>query len=177
MKLLIAVVLCFSMSSETASATWFARIDSGGKLIVTGVATNPDTTNTAVYLTCSGKLLTIEVLTINNAQADDLPTYRGTKIILGYKTRDGDQKKMGLDAEPIVSAGGALSIRATITEEQSAAIYTSVARGTKLDVELVHPELSEDTGIKRVLADGFSTTLSAMAANCPGLGGSWPVKP
>ncbi|MBY3441605.1 hypothetical protein HFN83_02885 [Rhizobium laguerreae] len=168
-RTIIAAVTITGMMTTSASADWFARTDSGGKLILTGVAVNPDDTTTAVYLTCSNSLLNFEVLTVNNAQAGELPDYAGTKIVLGYKTREGDQRKLGLDGEPIVSAGNALSIKARLNADQSAAIATSVARGNRLDVEIVHPELSADKGVKKVFSGGFTTALHAMVVGCPGL--------
>ncbi|MBB2713323.1 hypothetical protein N2597_11295 [Rhizobium sophoriradicis] len=134
-----------------------------------GVAINPDETTTATYLTCNGSLLTFEVLTVNSAKPNELADYQGAKIVLGYKTREGDQRKVALDGKPIVSAGDALSIRASMTAEQSAAIATSIGRGSRLDVEIVHPELSTDMGVKKVFSGGFTTALLAMAAECPGL--------
>ncbi|MDK4728765.1 hypothetical protein [Rhizobium phaseoli] len=168
MKVTLSAAILAAVTTP-ASADWFARTDSGGELVMTGLAVNPDATNTAVYLTCKGNLLNFEVLTVNSAKADDLPDYSGTKIVLGYKTREGDQRKLGLDGKPIVSAGNALSIEANLSAEQSAAIATSVARGNRLDVEVVHPELSADKGVKKVFSGAFTTALRAMFDGCPGL--------
>ncbi|MBY3123480.1 hypothetical protein [Rhizobium laguerreae] len=169
MKPLVAFFVAIFLSATSVSAAWFARLDSGGRLVVTGVAVNPDETNTAVYLTCSGETFDIEVLTVFNAKSDELSYFKGTKVILGYKTKTGDEKKMGLDGEPVVSAGGALSIRANLTSEQSSAINDSIGRGRRLDVELVHPELTDDKGVKKVLAEGFTTMTLAIAAECPSI--------
>ncbi|MGO6853884.1 hypothetical protein ACCS68_26220 [Rhizobium beringeri] len=168
-RTIIAAITVTCMMTTSASADWFARTDSGGKLILTGVVVNPDDTTTAVYLTCSDNVLNFEVLTVNNAKASELPEYKGTKIVLGYKTREGEHRKLGLDGEPIVSAGDALSIKANLAPDQSAAIATSVARGNRLDVEIVHPALSADKGVKKVFSGGFTTALRAMLVGCPGL--------
>ncbi|EJC75757.1 hypothetical protein Rleg10DRAFT_5602 [Rhizobium leguminosarum bv. trifolii WSM2012] len=167
-RIVIAAIILAGIATN-ASAAWFARVDSGGKLVITGVAVNPDETNTAVYLTCRGETFDIEVLTVFNAKSYELSYFKGTKVILGYKTKTGDEKKMGLDGEPVVSAGGALSIRATLTGEQSSAINDSIGRGYRLDVELVHPELTDDTGVKKVLTEGFATMTLAIAAECPAI--------
>lgn len=169
MRLVFCTVITIAVTPTAALPNWFARTDSGGKLILTGVAVNPDETLTAVYLTCSENLLNFEVLTVNSANADELPDYAGTKIVLGYKTREGDPRKLGLDGEPIVSAGNALSIETRLDADQSTAIATSVARGNRLDVEIVHPELSADKGVKKVFSGGFTTVLHAMVVGCAGL--------
>jgi hypothetical protein len=167
MRTILTAALILAVIATDSSAAWFARVDSGGKLVITGVAVNPDETNTAVFLTCSGETFDIEVLTVLYVKSDELSYFKGTKVILGYKTKTGDERKMGLDGEPGVSAGGALSIRATLTSEQSSAINDSIGRGRRLDVELVHPELTDDKGVKKVLAEGFTTMMLAIAAECP----------
>lgn len=169
MRTILSAALILAVMTAEASAAWFARLDSGGKLIITGVAVNPDQTNTAVYLTCTGSRFNIEVLTVFNAKADELSYFKGTKVYLGYKTKTGDKKKMVLNGEPVVSAGGALSIRADLDDEESSAIYNSIGRGNRLDVELAHAELTDDKGVKMVFAEGFSTTTLAISAECPGV--------
>jgi len=163
-----ALALACSLASPAAAA-WFARTDSGGKLVITGVASNPDMTTTAVYLTCSGDKFDVEVLTVLSANEEELADYRGTKIVLGYETEKGEDRKMGLNGEPIISAGGALSIRATLDSRQSALLYTSISRGNRLDVELIHPELTDDKGIKKVFAAFWSTMTLALVKACPAL--------
>ncbi|CAN7261362.1 hypothetical protein LJR098_001090 [Rhizobium sp. LjRoot98] len=168
-RIALAATIIATLISSEASAAWFARLDSAGKLVVTGVATNPDATSTAIYLTCNGNRLDIEVLTVMNAKPDELTYFKGTKMLLGYKIK-GDQKELGVDAEPVVSAGGALSIRADLTPEQSGAIADSIGRGYRLDVAVVHPELGDDKGFKAVMSEGFTTATLALAEHCPGLG-------
>ncbi|WP_343226780.1 hypothetical protein [Rhizobium laguerreae] len=167
----VAAVMTSGLSAlpATSHAEWFARTDIGGRLVLTGIAVNPDKTSTATYLICDGALLTLEVLTVNSAKPAELPDYKGTKIVLGYKTREGDQRKVGLDGEPIISAGDALSIRASLTAEQSSAIAASIGRGYRLDVEIIHPELSADRGVKIVSSGASITALQAIAAGCPEL--------
>ncbi|NTG00806.1 hypothetical protein G6L33_11210 [Agrobacterium rhizogenes] len=166
---ILAALISSCLFSSEASATWFARTDSGGKLLVTGVAENPDQSVASVYLTCEGSIVSVEVLTEMNAPAVDIADYNGTKIVLGYKTKDGEAKKMGLNGEPVLSAGDGVAIRAKLTAEQSSALYNSIGRGRRLDVELIHPELTDDTGVKKVMADGFTSALMAMSKACPGL--------
>lgn len=166
----IGIIAWLVFSCHIGQAAWYPRLDSGGKLIVTGVAINPDKTTTAIYLTCSAERLKLEVLTAFNGEADDLVSFAGTKIILGFKNELGESKKMGLEGVPVVSAGGLLSVDAELTSEQSRMLAKSIARGYRLDVELVHTALVSDRGAKAIMSDGYTGALLAMAENCPALG-------
>ncbi|WP_245440070.1 hypothetical protein [Mesorhizobium sp. Z1-4] len=163
-----AVMMCAGISAS-AHAEWFAHLDSADRLIITGVATNNDGLLSALMLTCVGGRLVAEISTQHNADSDDLPFYTGTKVVLGYKTREGAPRKMGLDGTPVVLPGGILGIVVALSDEQSEAIYTSIGRGNRLDVELVHPELIYDVGVKKVYSGGFTTAFLAMHDHCSGL--------
>jgi hypothetical protein len=170
MKTTIITAIIATSLATSANAEWFARLDSGNKLIVTGVATDDNGVLSAITLTCDSNRLKAEVLTLQNASMDDLPTYKGVKVILGYKTRQGDKLRMGLDGEPVPLLGNALGIVSTLTEEQSQALYTSISRGNRLDMELVHPDLDPDvtTNAKKVYSGGFPQAGQAMREHCAG---------
>lgn len=167
-KTLLITSLLFGLANS-ASADWFARLDSNNKLVLTAVATDENGILSAITLTCDSSRLKAEILTLQNATNDELSNYQGVKVILGYKTRQGEKLKMGLDGEPVLMLGNALGIVSTLTEEQSQALYTSISRGNRLDLELVHPDLDTDVtaNAKKVYSGGFPQAGQAMREHCP----------
>lgn len=141
MKGVIAAAFVSILSGAPANAAWFARLDSAGKLVVTGIAKDADDVSSTVTLICHKDKFSLEILTRNSAEQDDLPIFVGTKVALSYKIKGGEVRKMGLEGTPQVFVGGILGIVSTLTAEQSQAIYQSISRGYRLDVELIHPEL------------------------------------
>ncbi len=154
--------------STTAHAGWFARLDSAGKLILTGVGDNPDETQTVVYLTCEGDRLDLEAVIAFSAKQSELESYQGAKVILGYKSKDGERKRLGLDAVPRVLPGHTLSLIAHMSSDQSSKIASNIVRGDRLDFELVHPELGSDLGVKKVFNDTLVSSF-ALREQCPGV--------
>jgi hypothetical protein len=165
----IAAVLALLMTAPAASAAWFAHLDSAGKLMIVGVSQDPDGVSSALTLTCADQKFTIDVTTRNVGKPEDLPSYEGAKIILGYKTRDGEQQKLGLDGKPVILPGDVLAIQSTLTVDQTQAVYQSIGGGYRLDVELVQPELQTDIGVKKFYAEGFTVALMAIHDHCQGM--------
>ena len=165
--LVAAIAIATSLAStSSAEASWFARLDSAGRLIVTGIATDENSILSPITLTCADGRLTAEILTQLNTTKDELPTYSGAKIILGYKTANADKTKMGLDAEPVLLIGNALGLVSKLSAEQSQAIYTAISRGTRIDLELVHPQFDYDLTPKKIYAGGSTQAFSAMNEHC-----------
>lgn len=162
------VAIATAMTATPSWAAWFARLDSANKLVVTGIATDKDGVASTVTLTCDAGRFGLEVLTRFNAQDDDLPIYTGTKIVLAYKTKEGEVRKMGVEGTPKVFVGDVLGIVAALSVEQSQAVYRSIARGYRLDVELIHPELIHDVGLKQVFSEGFVQALLGISEHCEG---------
>ncbi len=165
----VVVLTSLAAFCDTAAyASWFARSDGAGKLVLTGVAINPDETNAVMYLTCEGDRLDIEAVTAFSAKQSELESYQGAKIILGYKTKDGERRRLGLDGEPRVLPGHTLSLVAHMSTDQSSKIASAIARGDRLDFELVHPELGSDLGVKKVFNDTLVSSF-ALREQCPGV--------
>lgn len=169
MKTPIIAAIIATSSVADANADWFARFDSSNRLVVTGVATDDNGVLSPITLTCDGNRLTAEILTLQNATKEDVPTYEGVKVKLGYKAKNGDKQKMGLDSAPVLLPGNALGIVSVLSADQSQAIYTALGRGSRVDLELVHPELDPDITTKKVYAWGSSQALLSMHEHCPGL--------
>ena len=169
MRALCALIVLASVIATSAYADWFTRLDSAGRLVVTGIAVDENRLLSAVTLSCSDGELYAEITTTHNAREDDRQYYFGTKVIFTYKTRDGEIRKLGLDGTPLIQPGNVLAITAKLTNEQSRAIYTSIGVGNRLDVELIHPNLIYETGVKTVYSSGFPQALQGMYHYCPGL--------
>jgi hypothetical protein len=170
MKTTIITALIAASLAADARADWFARLDNSNQLVITGVATEDSGILSTITLTCDKGRFKAEVLTLQNATKEDLPNYEGVKVIFAYKTRQGDKLKMGLDGEPVLLLGNGLGIVSNLTEEQSKALYTSIVRGNRLDMELVHPDLDPDitTTPKKIYSGGFTQFALAMSEHCPG---------
>lgn len=167
MKRMILAAVATMMLSEQTHAAWFARLDSASKLVVTGFATDSDGLSSTVTLTCNAAKFGIEISTNMNAGQEDLPLYAGTKIVLSYKTKDGEARKLGIEGTPI-QVGGGLGLVGSLSGEQSQAIYKSIGKGYRLDVELIHPELMNDARVKQVFSEGFVRALLAIHEHCEG---------
>lgn len=168
-KTFVAAIAIATSLASSADANWFARLDSAGRLIVSGIATDDNSIMSPITLTCADGRLTAEVLTQLNTTKEELPTYAAAKIILGYKTANGDKTKMGLDAEPVLVTGNALGLVSKLSVEQSQAIYTAISHGTRIDLELVHPQFDYDLTPKKIYAAGSTQAYRAMNEHCPAL--------
>ncbi|MEH0293039.1 hypothetical protein V6R98_14510 [Agrobacterium sp. CCNWLW71] len=71
-----------------------------------------------------------------------------------------------MDGTPQVFVGGILGIVSTLTAEQSQAIYQSISRGYRLDVELIHPELIHDIGLKKVFSENYVQAFMGIREHC-----------
>lgn len=134
-----------------------------------GVAKGQDDLLSAVNLTCDGDRLSLSISTQHLGQKENLHYYEGTKVILGYKTKEGFERKMGVEGTVAIPAGMGLWVSTTLSPDESKAIHKSIALGNRLDVQLVHPELMYDTDVKKVYSLGFTTALLAMHELCPEL--------
>lgn len=162
-----AALAALVLASSNASADWFPRVNEGGKLVITGVAVDPQDVSNAVYLTCKDDKFALTVLTLQNASEDDLSSYSGAKVIFASRNKEGDPVKFGADGEPVLNAGDILAIRTELTSAQSSQMLEFIARGQRVDVELVHSELTSDQGPKKVYSGGFTTALVALSKFCP----------
>lgn len=90
------------------------------------------------------------------------------KIAISYKRKGGELRKVGLEASPRLSAGGGLVIAGELSPEQSRSVYDSIARGYRLDVELLHPELIHDIGVKKIFNENFVQAALSIRDNCSG---------
>jgi primosomal replication protein N len=165
-RMILGAVATIILSGQT-NAAWFARLDSASNLVVTGFATDSGGLSSMVTLTCKAAKFGIEISTNMNAGKEDLPLYAGNKIVLSYKTEDGEVRKLGVEGTP-TQVGGGLSFRSSLSSEQSQAIYRSIGKGYRLDVELVHPELATESGVKQVFSEGFVRALLAIQEHCGG---------
>lgn len=170
LKSVLAVAIVSIVSAASANAAWFARLDTAGTLVVTGIAKDADDISSTVTLICSGDKFSLEILTRNNAEKNDLPVFADAKVALRYKLKGGDVRQMKLKGTPQVSAGGILSIASTLTAVQSQEIYQSISRGYRLDVELQHPELIHDIGVKTVFSENYVQASMGIHEHCKGFG-------
>lgn len=134
-----------------------------------GVAKGQDNMLSVVNLTCEGNQISLSASTRQSGQKEDLEYFEGAKIILGYKSQEGFERKMGVDAKVDILAGNAFWVFATLSPDETAIIHKSISQGNRLDVQLVHSELLYDTDVKRVNWWGFNTALLAMHDLCPDL--------
>jgi hypothetical protein len=168
-RIAVATLVAFMMFATSGSAAWFARLDSGDRLAITGIATDKDGVSSTVTLTCADGWFAVEVLTRSNAQLVDLSSYSGTKVAISYKVRGGEVKKMQVEGVPKLVAGGILGIVSDLSVEQSRAVFASIARGYPLDIEIAHPDLIYDVGRKHIAAENFSQATIATSDHCQGL--------
>lgn len=52
-RIAVATLVAFMMFATSGSAAWFARLDSGDRLAITGIATDKDGVSSTVTLTCA----------------------------------------------------------------------------------------------------------------------------
>lgn len=81
---------------------------------------------------------------------------------------------MSANAAPVVRLmvplpGNALGIVSVLSAEQSRAPFTSIGRGSRVEMELVHPELDPDvtTNTKKIYSGGFTQVFLAIHEHCP----------
>ncbi|MBA1343962.1 MULTISPECIES: hypothetical protein [Rhizobium] len=165
----LSIILGLLTTASQAEAEWFPRLDDNGKLVVSGVAVDPDGVTNGLFLTCEDDTLTFTVLTFFTSSADDLKTYSGTKVTFASRTKEGDPVKIGTDGTPVLLPANILAIQTKLSAEQSSLVYHFIGRGQRIDIELVHPDLASDRGVKKVFALGTNTALLAIHEACPGI--------
>ncbi|MQW90246.1 hypothetical protein [Sinorhizobium saheli] len=72
----------FAAAAPPAHADWFARLNSGNKLVLTGVATDENGILSAITLTCDSSRLKAEIPTLQNASKDELSTYKYARLTI-----------------------------------------------------------------------------------------------
>ncbi len=152
----------------TSHANWFAREDSGGKIVLTGTAVDPQGTN-AVYLTCeNGDQLQFTTLTWNGGPAAQLSDYINTKVTFKYPDSEWRSQEFSIMGTPVFVPWNVVAIQTKLSPEQSKLIVEPIFRGEKISITLSQPNLQMETEPKVINGGVFNATI-ALAKSCPSL--------
>jgi hypothetical protein len=163
------LALALAAIPVASHAEWFARGDSDGKLVLTGIAVDPQGTN-AVYLTCeNGGLFEFTTLTWNQGTTSDLAEYLDTKVTFGYRDKDLHPQNFSVTGIPVLLPWNVIAIQTKLTPEQSRMIAKPIFRGEKISITLLHANLQLEREPKVINGGvGLNPTI-ALSDACPGV--------